>query len=275
MEFTFQGPEDAFLVVDQKNGFSLQHEPLLSIPNQVYTVFTKLHRTIRISKACSAEPGPYAANPPRISSSAEERPILGDMKGSALFCAVLLVSSVVSAAETFREEGFASWYAGKFHGRTTANGEIFDTNLLTAAHKTLPFGSRVQVTNLENEKSVIVRINDRGPFVEDRIIDLSRAAADAIGLTNAGVAKVRLDVLHLEKEEPFTTLQIASYSNQDNAIRQKKRLADAGFSPSLETGSNGLTRVLLENLPVAGIEETKKRLLELGFGNVVVRSRRP
>ena len=91
--------------------------------------------------------------------------------------------------------GAASWYGGKFHGRLTANGERYDMNKLTAAHKTLPFGTKVRVTNRANGKSVVVRINDRGPYVGGRAIDLSRGAATAVGMLHSGVAKVKLDIL--------------------------------------------------------------------------------
>lgn len=91
--------------------------------------------------------------------------------------------------------GNASWYGPGFAGRHTANGEIFDPNQLTAAHRTLPFDTRVRVTFLTTGQSVTVRINDRGPFKDNRIIDLSRAAADTIGLTGSGVGQVRLEVL--------------------------------------------------------------------------------
>ena len=91
--------------------------------------------------------------------------------------------------------GSASWYGGKFHGRKTASGERYNQNALTAAHKTLPFGTKVRVTNESNGKSVIVRINDRGPYVGKRVIDLSRAAANAVGMVQRGVARVRVEVL--------------------------------------------------------------------------------
>lgn len=170
-------------------------------------------------------------------------------------------------------EGLASWYGGKFHGRLTANGEIFDTNKLTAAHKTLPFGSKVRVTELESGKSVIVRINDRGPFVEDRIIDLSKAAADIIGLTARGVARVKLEVVHQEPEVPFATIQVASFSNRENAQRLRNRLFDEGLSPSFETTDKGYYRVLLEHVPVGELEAVKARLAALGFTGAVVRPR--
>ncbi|HIK25866.1 MAG TPA: septal ring lytic transglycosylase RlpA family protein [Thermosynechococcus sp. M46_R2017_013] len=91
--------------------------------------------------------------------------------------------------------GLASWYGPGFHGARTANGERFNQDALTAAHRTLPFGTRVRVTNLQNGRSVVVRINDRGPFTGGREIDLSRGAAAAIGLIGAGVGPVRIDVL--------------------------------------------------------------------------------
>ncbi len=91
--------------------------------------------------------------------------------------------------------GIASWYGPGFHGRRTANGERFNQNALTAAHKTLPFGTKVKVTNLRNGQSVVVRINDRGPFTRGRVIDLSSAAARVIGIKGSGVGNVALDIL--------------------------------------------------------------------------------
>lgn len=93
------------------------------------------------------------------------------------------------------QEGIASYYAEKFHGRTTSNGEVFDMYKFTAAHRTLPFGTRVQVENLENGREVIVRINDRGPFKLDRIIDLSFAAAKQLEMIGGGTARVRLTII--------------------------------------------------------------------------------
>lgn len=92
--------------------------------------------------------------------------------------------------------GMASWYGGKFHGRRAADGSVFNKNALTAAHKTLPFGTQVKVTNLRNNQSCIVRITDRGPFIRGRIIDLSKAAAKEIGMLGSGVAKVEIEVVN-------------------------------------------------------------------------------
>lgn len=95
----------------------------------------------------------------------------------------------------FRSSGMASWYGPGFHGNRSASGEIFDQNALTAAHRTLPFGTHVRVTNVQSGESVVVRINDRGPYSHGRVIDLSAGAAQAIGLVRLGVAPVQLDVI--------------------------------------------------------------------------------
>lgn len=92
------------------------------------------------------------------------------------------------------ELGIASYYANKFHGRKTASGERFSQDSLTAAHRTLPMGTVVRVTNIANDKSVFVRVNDRGPFVPGRLIDLSAAAADSLGFIHRGTTKVRVEV---------------------------------------------------------------------------------
>ncbi|HUP58925.1 MAG TPA: septal ring lytic transglycosylase RlpA family protein [Thermoanaerobaculia bacterium] len=99
-----------------------------------------------------------------------------------------------------RTEGLASWYGQEFAGRTTANGEIFDPEILTAAHRTLPFGTLVRVTNVRSGGSVVVRINDRGPFIESRIIDLSYAAAKEIDMVEIGITPVRIEVVRLASE---------------------------------------------------------------------------
>ena len=96
-------------------------------------------------------------------------------------------------------DGVASFYGKRFHGRRTASGQRFDQHALTAAHRTLRFGTRVRVTNLRTRRSVVVTINDRGPYVKGRIIDLSRAAATRLGIIDTGVARVRLEVLDRQR----------------------------------------------------------------------------
>lgn len=115
---------------------------------------------------------------------------------------------VPAREDDYDETGVASWYGPNFHGRKTANGETFDQNLISAAHTTLPLPCLVRVTNLENGRNIVVRVNDRGPFVDDRIIDLSRAAADELGYRRQGTARVR--VQYVGPAEPNASLRYAS-----------------------------------------------------------------
>lgn len=120
------------------------------------------------------------------------------------------------------EEGLASWYGHPYHGRPAANGEIYDMEKLTAAHRTLPFGTWVQVENKTNGKTVAVRITDRGPFVDGRVIDLSHAAARAIDMIGPGTAPVRLVITSRPPEAPAEDF----YSVQVGAFREKPRAED-------------------------------------------------
>ncbi len=113
---------------------------------------------------------------------------------SLVGCGTLCNSGMINTGDT--QIGMASWYGGKFHGRITTNGERYNMYKITAAHRTLPFGTLVRATNLKNDKSVIVRINDRGPWIPDRVIDLSYGAAKKIEMTEDGVARVRLDIIN-------------------------------------------------------------------------------
>jgi rare lipoprotein A len=120
------------------------------------------------------------------------------------YLAILLASALLAACHTlappayrpgFSETGLASWYGPEFHRKRTASGERFDMDALTAAHRSLPFDSYVRVTNIATGRSVVVRINDRGPFVADRIIDLSARAARQLGIKEDGVVRVRIEVV--------------------------------------------------------------------------------
>jgi rare lipoprotein A len=123
------------------------------------------------------------------------------------------------------KEGVASWYGHPYHGRRTTSGEIYNMNDFTAAHRTLPFDAIVQVQNLDNGKEVQVRINDRGPFVNNRIIDLSFAAASKINMVGPGTARVRLDILESARSSPPFTLQVGAFKEKANAERLQKLLA--------------------------------------------------
>ncbi|HHK67129.1 hypothetical protein DRJ24_03430 [Candidatus Acetothermia bacterium] len=109
--------------------------------------------------------------------------------------AVVGLAVVYSLFGPYYEVGIASWYGPGFDGNYTANGEIYDMNGISAAHKTLPFGTIVRVVDLETGRSVVVRINDRGPFVEGRIIDLSKGAAERLGIIDKGITKVGLRII--------------------------------------------------------------------------------
>ncbi len=131
----------------------------------------------------------------------------------------------LKSSEGFYEVGYASWYGDKFHGRLTANGETYDMYGRTAAHKTLPLGTKVKVINLENGSEVTARINDRGPFVEGRIIDLTRTLADELGFINQGITRVRIETLDgTSFDDGRFTWQVGAFSVRDNAERLAGRL---------------------------------------------------
>jgi rare lipoprotein A len=186
--------------------------------------------------------------------------------------ALIVVCAAQAAAQT-AEEGLASWYGGKFQCRRTASGEVFDTFQFTAAHKTLPFGTLVRVTNLDNGKSVTVRINDRGPFVPGRIIDLSMAAATAIGLAGRGVAPVRLEVQPAGGSATDTyRLQVGSFRVRANAEQLLARLAAAGFAAELEEAGSDLLRVVVRPVLAAELAGLQERLAVAGWSQVLVRA---
>lgn len=190
---------------------------------------------------------------------------------------LLLAASGLSAFEA--EEGLASWYGGKFQGRRTASGEPFDTYQFTAAHRNLPFGTRVMVTNLENGKVTTVRINDRGPFVQGRIIDLSMAAAMAIGLAGKGVAPVRVEPAPEAGRQADSGaggrlyfLQLGCFRVRGNAELLLSRLKSAGFSEASVEFSGGLYRVLIRRLKPAELPGIEERLEASGFPAALVRA---
>ena len=113
------------------------------------------------------------------------------------------------------ERGIASWYGAPYHGQRSASGEIYDQEKLTAAHRTLPFGTRVRVRRLDRDGSIVVRINDRGPFVKSRIIDLSHAAADRLGITGGGVAPVALELVETPPVDPQNRFSVTSSRKGD------------------------------------------------------------
>jgi rare lipoprotein A len=195
------------------------------------------------------------------------------MRAPLMPVALLLLALSEPLAAFAPEEGLASWYGGKFQGRRTASGEIFDTNQFTAAHKTLPFGTMVAVTNLDNDKTTVVRINDRGPFIAGRIIDLSRAAAAAIGMTGKGVAPVRIEPAPPRAQAPAGTcsIQLGAFRTRSHADRLASRLAGAGFAARIEEAAGGIHRVLVAGVAESELEAARRSLREAGFTDQLVR----
>lgn len=146
----------------------------------------------------------------------------------------------------WQQSGLASWYGEPFHGRTTASGERYDQEGMTAAHRFLPFGTWVRVENLRNDRTVRVRITDRGPFVEGRIVDLSRAAARSLGLIGPGTGRVRLTVVDVAG---CHAVQVASFSDRERALERRAELEEEGIPAFLESGPGGSTRILLGPYP--------------------------
>lgn len=146
-----------------------------------------------------------------------------------LFLMMYLISG---CSEKTLQEGNASWYGPGFHGQRTSSGEIYNENDTTAAHRSLPFDTIVRVVNTENDKSVEVRINDRGPYVDGRIIDLSRSAADAIDMLDSGTAPVRLELVEAggnipdDIEQRFYTIQVAEYNRPGYAESLAEEIGD-------------------------------------------------
>ena len=149
-------------------------------------------------------------------------------------------------AGTSVEEGLASWYGEPYHGRATASGTRYDMWGMTAAHRTLPFGTQVHVRNLDNGREADVTINDRGPFVAGRILDLSRGAAEALEAIGPGVIPVRLEVRQLGDgmpDEPCWEVQVGAFAREENALRARATLEGKGFSVRFAPAGGGLTRV--------------------------------
>jgi rare lipoprotein A len=178
------------------------------------------------------------------------------------------------------ETGIASWYGKPYHGRASASGEIYDMEKLTAAHRTLPFGSVVRVHNLDNDHEVEVRINDRGPFVEGRVIDLSHAAARDIAMIGPGIAKVRLRILVLPEAGPasYFAVQAGAFRDRGNAGRLRARMEKEYGSARLQVRESDppLWRVLVgREASEEGAEALARRLRPETGSAFVVRVEAP
>lgn len=216
------------------------------------------------------------------------RPIMAVAVRSAALVILVCVFGCSSAPTTvedaygYRQRGVASWYGEPFHGRKTASGEVYDMDGLTAAHRTLPLGTELLVTNLENARSVRVRVNDRGPFIRGRILDLSRGAAQRLGMMESGLAEVevrgqRQSVVAVQPiRADAYSIQVGSFSVIENAEQLRSRLA--GNYPEVriirrETGSGSLFRVQVGKFSSESRAERLARDLERseGLSGFVVR----
>lgn len=171
--------------------------------------------------------------------------------------------------------GWASWYGEEFHGRPTSSGAIYNMYDLTAAHRTLPFGTKVMVTHLRKGRSVVVTINDRGPFVGERIIDLSYAAAKVLDMVEDGVAWVRLEVISVPEGAGFGyTVQVGSFQDRTKAEALAEDLRRRGFSPYVapfDTPWNRYWRVRVGTFPDReGAEAMAQRLSVLGYDCIIM-----
>ena len=223
----------------------------------------------------------------------------------------ILISSVSVFAKVYKTGVTASYYAEDFHGKKTSNGEHFNMNDFTCAHKSLPFNTILKVTNLANGKSCEVRVNDRGPFVLNREIDLSKAAATKLGMIGTGTTKVKLEIVEkgantklsqqtaasatkimkklygdaatnssaststTKKLEPGTywDIQLGAFKSKDNAKQFASKVSKAGFKDIVLQTTNGITRVAIKKVPATKVTDTQNKLSAAGFTEQTLKQR--
>jgi rare lipoprotein A len=180
---------------------------------------------------------------------------------------------VLPSSKGYHERGIASWYGSKFHGRRTSSGELYDMHLATAAHKSLPLPTYAEVTNLDNGRKMIVKINDRGPFHEGRIIDLSYAAAIKLGVDKTGTARIDVRAIDVKtskrssvKVADGTFLQVGAFSKRRTADDLAGKMVAAQLKPVSVQKSRGLYKVWIgPYASEAEIEASARRVVELGY----------
>ncbi len=180
---------------------------------------------------------------------------------------------VLPSSKGYHERGIASWYGSKFHGRRTSSGELYDMHLATAAHKSLPLPTYAEVTNLDNGRKMIVKINDRGPFHEGRIIDLSYAAAIKLGVDKTGTARIDVRAIDVKtskrssvKVADGTFLQVGAFSKRRTAEDLAGKMVAAQLKPVSVQKSRGLYKVWIgPYASEAEIEASARRVVELGY----------
>ena len=218
------------------------------------------------------------------------------MKHKKIFVLFLFALSSFSFANVYKSNVQASYYAEKYHGRKTANGETFNMYAMTCAHKTLPFGTILRVTNLKNNKTVDVRVNDRGPFVKGREIDVSKAAAQKLGMIKTGTASVRIEIVDKnasvsqvskstqkksdEKVSPksdskmsagFWDVQVASFSSRENANRLAQNLLREGFENVYFQKTSSVVRVVIKKVPDSKLPSVESQLRAIGQTDYIVK----
>jgi len=205
------------------------------------------------------------------------------LAGAAIGCGGRADQPVTPSRERYVERGKASWYGAQFQGRSTASGERFDMDLPSAAHRTLPFGTIVRVHNLDNDRHIEVRVNDRGPFVRGRIIDLSRAAAEQLDMIRAGVADVRLSVVAWPDQAVTlagfdgaapargvtSTLQAGAFVERERAERLARRLRPFDRRARVYS-EGGWHRVQVRGLRGREAEELRAKLAAAGIEAVLL-----
>jgi rare lipoprotein A len=207
----------------------------------------------RVAKTSPAPQASRATANPQPSAAVPPRKLSRSSSGSA--------GKRLAVPVGYTEEGIASWYGVPYHGRQAADGEIYDMETLVAAHRVMPFNTWLKITNLANNKTVNVRVIDRGPFVEGRIIDLSKAAARQIGLLGPGIGQVRLEVTGAPPDIPsndFYAVQVGAFSVAANAERVRMQYAQRFGTAqlALKQGAVPLWRVLIGKEPsIAAAQE--------------------
>ncbi len=231
---------------------------------------------------CSSQPGDGPPDHPiDVSTIPDAVPIFEPRSRAANPDSYVVLGKryhVMKESHGFVQRGIASWYGRKFHGQATASGEIYDMFSMTAAHKTLPIPSYVRVTNLENGRRIVVKVNDRGPFHEGRIIDLSYVAAVKLGVNRTGTAPVEIELVEPECSAPRAKeifLQLGAFSDLVNAKRLMAQLNQANLPKPLIQSSQlhgqKLFRVRIGPLETQDqLDELARQLREQGFKPTVV-----
>lgn len=200
--------------------------------------------------------------------------LLREKKYLYILCSIFLLTSC-AGMQYFPsgdvQTGIASWYGSEFHGKVTSNNEIYNMYALTAAHQNLPFGTYVEVTNLNNGNSIVVRINDRGPFVKGRIIDLSYAAAKKLGMSESGVAPVKIRVLKKfspKKSSQKFSVQVGAFALKKNAKDLKRKLQKRHSNVYIsiyKTPSQTFYRVRIKARSVKSAQKIAEKLSKKGY----------